>query len=186
MDALEAIRTRRSIGRLAGEVPEEDLRELLEAALCAPNHKLTAPWFFTILRGEARARLGEAWAAAVAAESPLVGDERAALLRREANKPLRAPVLVVVSTRTDPDPVVALEDYAATAAAVQNLLLAACARGYGAMWRTGEMAYHPAIKAHLELAAADRIVGIVYLGRPAMKQPAAQPRQLARFVRTLE
>lgn len=186
MDVLEAIQTRRSIGRLEGDVTDDDLRELIAAAICAPNHKLTEPWLFTVVRGEARVRLGQAWAAAVAAQSGLAGDEHAALLRREAKKPLRAPVLVVVSTRTNPDPVVALEDYAATAAAVQNFLLAAWARGYGAMWRTGEMAYHPAIKAHLELAPDDRIVAVIYLGRPAMKPPKAPAREPGRVTRTLE
>jgi nitroreductase len=186
MDVLEAIRTRRSIGRLEGEVADGDLRELLEAAICAPNHKLTEPWFFTVLRGEARVRLGEAWAAVAAEGSALAGEERAAFVRREANKPLRAPVLVAVSVRTDADPVIAIEDFAATAAAVQTFLLAAWARGYGAIWRTGEMAYHPAIRAHLGLAAGDRIVGIIYLGKPAMTPPKGQPRTLARVTRTLE
>ncbi len=183
MDVLEAIRTRRSIGRLEGEVAESDLREFVEAATWAPNHKLTQPWTFTVLRGDARARLGEAWAAALAREIALEGEEREAFLRREARKPLRAPVLVVISTRTDADPVTALEDYGATAAAVQNLLLAAWARGYGAMWRTGAIAYAPAIKAHLGLAAEDRIVGIVYLGRPAMTPPKPQPREIAGVLR---
>ena len=186
MDVLEAIRTRRSIGRLEGDVPAAELHEWLEAAICAPNHKLTEPWFFTVLRGEARARLGEAWAAVAAEESGLAGEERAAFARREANKPLRAPVLLVVSVRTDPDPVIATEDFAATAAAVQNLLLAAWASGYGAIWRTGEMAYHPAIAVHLGLAAGDRIVGIIYLGKPAMTLPKGQARTLARVTRTLE
>jgi nitroreductase len=185
MDVLDAIRTRRSIGRLEGDVADDDLREFIAAAICAPNHKRTEPWFFTVVRGEARARLGEAWAAAAAAQSALSDEERAAFLRREANKPLRAPVLVVVSTRTDPDPIVALEDYAATCAAVQNFLLAAWARGYGAIWRTGEMAYAAAVKAQLELAAHDRIVAIIYLGRPAMAVPKAPAHDLAAVVRTL-
>lgn len=186
MDVLEAIRTRRSIGRLEGDVAESDLREFVEAATWAPNHKLTQPWTFTVLRGDARVRFGEAWAAVLASESALEGEERAAFLRREAGKPLRAPVLVIASTRTDADPVVALEDYAATAAAVQNFLLAAWARGYGAMWRTGAIAYAPAIKAHLGLAADDRVVGIVYLGRPGMAPPKAQPRETAGVMRVLD
>src|SRR5581483_4163116 len=94
----------------------------------------------------------------------------------ESQKPLRSPVLVVVSTRTDSDPVVAAEDFAATAAAVQNLLLAASARGYAAMWRTGDIAYHPAVKSYLGLDPSDRIVAFVYLGERATKASQEQER----------
>ncbi len=186
MDVLEALRTRRSIGKLTGDVSEEELRTLIEAALYAPNHKLTKPWRFTILRGEARARLGAAWSTLSARTTDLQGDERDAFLAREAHKPLRAPVIIVVSTRTVEDPVVAGEDFAATAAAVQNLLLAAHALGLGAMWRTGEMAYRPEINAHLGLEPGDRIVAFVYLGRPAMAAPKSLPRDVDDFVRYVQ
>jgi nitroreductase len=76
-----------------------------------------------------------------------------------------------VSTRTDDDAIVAAEDFAATAAAVQNLLLAATSRGYSAMWRTGEMAYHPAVKEYLGLDRRDRIVATVYLGERGTVAP---------------
>jgi nitroreductase len=183
MDVLEALRTRRSIGKLGGDVGDDEVRTLVEAALWAPNHRLTEPWRFTVLRGDARRRLGEAWAALAPSQTRLSGEEHEAFLRREAAKPLRAPVLIVASVRTDSDPVVAVEDFAATAAAVQNLLLAAHAQGLGAMWRTGGMAYRAEILAHLGLAPNDRIVGLVYLGHPAMDPPRARPRGLEDVLR---
>jgi nitroreductase len=117
MDVLEAIRTRRSVGKVDGEVTEGDLRTLVEAALCAPNHKLTDPFRFIALRGEARARLGAAWAAIAARMTPPPGVEPDAFIAKEARKPLRAPLLLVAVTRVDADPVVAEEDAAATALA---------------------------------------------------------------------
>ena len=185
MEVMEALRGRRSIGKLNGDIDDAQIRELVEAAIHAPNHKLTEPWRFTVVRGDARARLGEAWAACEAARTTLTGADRDAYLRREAQKPLRAPVLIVVSTRTDADPIVALEDFAATAAAVENLLLAAHARGYGAMWRTGAMAYDERINEHLGLAQSDRIIAIVYLGRAAMPPPRDRPRNVDAVLRTL-
>ncbi len=104
---------------------------------------------------------------------------------REGAKPLRAPVLIVVSTRTAPDAVTAAEDFAATAAAVQNLLLAAWAKGLGAMWRTGPLAYRRAINEHLGLEPSDRIVAVVYLGQMAMTPPKARSRQTETVVRWL-
>jgi nitroreductase len=184
-DVLDALRTRRSIGKLQGEVSDEQIRALIQAAVWAPNHRLTEPWRFVVLRGAARERLGRAWAEVVAERTALQGEERETLLRREAAKPMRAPALVVVATRTDADPVVAAEDFAATAAGVQNLLLAAQALGLGAMWRTGELAYAPEIKAHLALDSSDRIVAVVYVGQPAMEEPKARARENERNVRWL-
>ncbi|MBC5798470.1 MAG: nitroreductase [Candidatus Eremiobacteraeota bacterium] len=185
MEVMEALRGRRSIGKLDGDIDDAQVRELVEAAIHAPNHKLTEPWRFTVVRGDARVRLGAAWADCEAGRTTLTGAERDAYLRREAQKPLRAPVLIVVSTRTDADPIVAQEDFAASAAAVQNLLLAAHARGFGAMWRTGAMAYDQRINEHLGVERSDRIVAIVYLGRAAMPLPRDRPRNVEAVLRTL-
>ena len=184
-DVLDALRARRSIGKLEGDVSDERIRALIQAAVWAPNHRLTEPWRFVVLRGAARERLGRAWGEAAAEKAALRGEEREAVVRREASKLMRAPALIVVATRTDADPVVAIEDFAATAAAVQNLLLAAHALDLGAIWRTGELAYAPEVKAHLGLDPADRIVAIVYVGRPGMEPPKGQARESERNVRWL-
>ncbi|MGH7682816.1 MAG: nitroreductase family protein, partial [Vulcanimicrobiaceae bacterium] len=58
----DVIRNRRSIGRAIGAVPREEIEELVELASWAPNHRLTQPWRFTVLAGEARERYGRFWA----------------------------------------------------------------------------------------------------------------------------
>jgi len=107
-------------------------------------------------------------------------------MRRTAFKPLRAPVIVAVSVRTDQNAVRAVEDFAAASAAVQNMLIAAHARGLGAIWRTGDVAYRDDVKAFLGLDPADRIVGFVYLGRPAMTAPPARPRAVEEVTKVLD
>jgi nitroreductase len=186
MDVMEAVRTRRSIGKLDGEVSDAEIRTLVEAGLCAPNHKLTNPWLFTVLRGAARERLGDFWATLLRGAELPPGVDRETFLAREARKPARAPVLLVVSARTDPDAVRAAEDFAAVSAAVQNVLLAAHALGLGAIWRTGAMAYRPEINEHLGLDPADRIVGFVYLGRPAVAAAVAPARDVDAYLRVIE
>jgi len=52
----------------------------------------------------------------------------------------------------------------AVAAATQNLLLAATARGWGSVWRTGDAAVSPVVRSALGLADDDVIVAFVYLG----------------------
>ncbi len=184
LNVIDALRTRRSIGKLDGIVEEHELNQLLEAAMLAPNHHVTEPWTFTVVRGDARERLGRRWADAVAAELPSDAPGRAARLESEARKFMRAPLLIIASVRTDADPVTAVEDFAATAAAVQNILLAAVELGLGAVWRTGGMAYSAIMNEAYGLEASDRIVGIVYVGRPAGEPKPRAPRRFA--VRTLD
>ena len=186
MDAIEALRSRRSIGKLEGDVDDATVRELIELAVLAPNHRLTEPWRFTVVRGAARERLGSVWAPLGVAKLPLQGAERAAALEREAAKLKRAPVLIVVSVRTDADAVTATEDLCAAAAATQNLLIAANAKGLGAMWRTGDMAESLEVKQFLGLDPSDRIVAFVYLGAPAMEAPQPKPRSVDAVTRILE
>jgi nitroreductase len=181
---MAALAARRSHGRVRPDpVPRAMIEELLATALRAPNHHLTAPWRFVVLAGPARRALGEAHAAALARASPGLSD---AAREKEAGRLERAPVVVVcVAAGASDDPVTRREDRDAVAAGVQNLLLAAQARGLGAMWRTGAMADAPAVHAHLGLPAGAEIVAFVYLGWPRDGAPAPTPRpplkELARF-----
>jgi nitroreductase len=174
MDIIDAIRARRTIGKSSGEVARDTVLELIEAATWAPNHKLTQPWRFTVVDGSAREELGRIWARR--ASAVVEASARAAFIAGESAKPLRAPTLVVVSVRTDANPVTAEEDFAATAAAVQNLLLAAHAKGLSAAWKTGKMIYDVVVKSFLSLDPPDRIVAIVYLGATALEEAAPRER----------
>lgn len=171
------IRRRRSIGRSEGELSRTAIGHLIEAATWAPNHHLTEPWKFTVLTGDARRKLGEFWAKTRADELALEGEKRDGFMQGEAKKPLRAPVLIIVSARTDPDPAVAEEDFAATSAAVQNLLLVAEERKYSAMWRTGDIVYSAAVKKYLGLEESDKIVAVVYIGERGVSDAQPQTRK---------
>ena len=176
MDVLEAIRTRRSYGRMLPDTPPRVVIErILDAAVCAPNHYLTEPWRFIVLTGEARAPLGRAQETALRhmLADPEAPEHRAAL-EKERGKPLRAPVVIVAAVeKSGLEKAVWLEDVCATAAAVQNLLLAAHAEGLAAIWRTGETAYSDEVKEALDLPPDAQVLGIVYLGYPDRSQPPA-------------
>lgn len=166
---LGALRGRRSMSKVKTDaVPRPLVERVIEAATWAPNHRRTAPWRFVALTGTARVELGEVMARALRERLGAPDDERAtAQLEKERNKPLRAPVLIAVAAVPSPDPrVVEVEEVAAVAAGVQNMLLAAEALGLGAMWRTGDPAYDPAVKRFLGLPDAAHLVAFVYLGYP--------------------
>lgn len=170
MELHEALRTRRSVGKVTDPGPDDAaIRRLLEAAVTAPDHGLHRPWRFVVLRGAARERLGEAFAAALLARRP---DCDEAALAADRGKPLRAPVLVAVVSAPVPSvKAPEWEQLASAAAATQNLLLAAHADGWGAMWRTGWFTEAVEVRTELGLTDTERCVGLVYLGTPAAEPP---------------
>lgn len=167
MDALEAIFARRSIGRLKPPAPDEDdLDIILRAAAVAPDHDSLRPWKFVVLEGDAKDAFGAVLARAYRQRCVATGTEVVpAKEDKERTKLGRAPMVVVVcAIKRETDVIPFVEQFAAAAAATQNILIAATALGYGSMWRTGAPVYDESVKAALGLTTADAIVGFVYLG----------------------
>lgn len=163
MQAIDALLKRRSAKALTDPAPDEGaLALLLECAARAPDHGRLRPWRFIVIRGAARARLGELMADQLRRTQPAASAEA---LQRERQKAFRAPLIVVVAAVcTALAKVPAIEQIIAAGAAAQNMLLAATALGFGAMWKTGDAAYDDTVKVALGLEAKDSIVGFLYLG----------------------
>jgi nitroreductase len=173
MDALAALSTRHSIAPpfLTGPGPDAAmLAEILAAGASAPDHGRLRPWRFIVIRGDARERLGEVFAEALAKRQP---DSPAEALQQERGRPLRAPVVIAVVARVDPQhpKIPEFEQILSTGAAVENILLAAHAQGFGAKWLTGANAYDDHVKAALGLTGNDRLAGFVHLGTVDGKPP---------------
>ena len=178
MTVFETIKRRRSIGKMTAQSPTRaQVEQILEAATHAPNHHKVEPWKFIVLAGTARNELGEIMAATLAEK--LAGTEQTnaqAIIEKERNKPLRAPVLIVVAAEHATQPkVLDIENIEAAAAGVQNMLLTAEEMGLAAMWRTGDGVYDLNIKKWLGLAPEDHIVAFLYLGYPAMEVQERRP-----------
>jgi nitroreductase len=173
MDALAALTTRHSVAPPFLTAPgpdEETLARILAAGASAPDHGRLRPWRFIVIRGDARTRLGEVFAEALVRRQP---DATAEALEQERNRPLRAPVVIAVVARLDPEhpKIPEIEQILSTGAAIENLLLAAHAQGFGAKWLTGANAYDDHVKASLGLAGNDRLAGFVHLGTVDGKPP---------------
>ncbi len=179
-----AIETRQSIGRMKQDpVPRELIERILESAVHAPNHRLTEPWRFHVFTGKGRGELARARAELASLQAQAEGEEdemAAGRISRERKKAFRAPVVIVVICEAGRDEVETLENYAACAAAVQNMLLTAHALGLGTMWRTGAPAYHDHMRRFLGLKEGDTVVAHLYVGypdmgeRPRRRQPARE------------
>jgi len=170
MDAHELLLTRASNGKLREPGPDDEtLRAIVQEALRAPDHGLLRPWRLQLVRGTARERLGAVMREALARRDPSAAPET---LAKEERRPLRAPVLIVVSARVRPDPKIpAIEQVLSAGALAHGLLLATHAHGFAGMWRTGPTAYDPWVKAALGVPESDAVVGFLYLGTPALPAP---------------
>jgi len=178
MEAIELLRSRHSASKLGAPAPSaEAVEAMLEAAARAPDHGRLQPWRLILIEGDARRSFGEILAEALARRNPLAG-ERA--LAREREKALRAPLIIVVTTRCDRSgkiPVV--EQIVSAGCAAHGLMLAAFAQGLGAFWRTGEAAYDEAVKGALGVSSDDLIVGFIFVGTdtgdaPSRSRPVVQ------------
>src|SRR5258707_9211281 len=165
VDAYEAIMTRRSIGAVTEHRPHRaDVEALLAAAVRAPTHHLTEPWRFIVVAGTAREDLGKVMGRRLRRE--LAGDPRMEEKAQfEEARPLRAPVvLTAVYTPSSNPKAVEKEDRYSVGAAMQNVLIAAHARGLAGFLRTGPAAEDPAVAEHLGPTPGEEIAGVIYLG----------------------
>lgn len=173
MDTINAIHTRLSVGKVKPDpVPRELVEKLLSAAVQAPNHYKVRPWRFVVLTGAARERLGDVLADSMKAEHPEYPPEA---FDKERGKPLRSPLLIAVGVdKPSEEKVLEVENICATAAAVENMLLAAHAEGLGAKWRTGGPARDPKVKDFLGFELDQHLIGFIYIGYPAFKTEARE------------
>lgn len=172
MHALEAIRTRRSYGRLDEPAPEgADLYRILEAGASAPDHGNLRPFRFTLVRDAGLDGLGEVLETAYRQRCADCGQEPvAARAAKERSKLRRAPLVIVVSAVRHPGSISWTDQRDAAVAAAQNVLLAAHALGYGAIWRTGDVCVDPVVKNALGVGEDDSIVGFLYVGTPTQRK----------------
>ncbi|MCM0648537.1 nitroreductase [Clostridium swellfunianum] len=176
MDVLEAIRTRRSIGKVKEEaVPKELIEKVIEAGTWAPNRYLTQPWRFFVITGKARQSLSRVMEE-IALQSGLDinSEEGKKKLYKEKNKPFRAPVIIAVAAEvTDNGKAMRLEELGACYAATENMLLAAHSLGLASFWKTGKACYHPKMKEYFGLKEKDEVIALIYLGYPDMERKDA-------------
>lgn len=173
MTVLQALLNRKSTPPrlMDNEGPSPaDVQDLLCAAMTAPDHGAIRPWRFVVIEGDDRAQLGEVFAEALRRRDPNASEEAIA---KEVGRPLRAPTIIAILARVtlDRPNVPPVEQIVAAGCASQNMLLAAEAKGFGAILLTGKNAQDGHVKAFFDLKAEDEIIGFLYVGRPAGPTP---------------
>jgi coenzyme F420-0:L-glutamate ligase/coenzyme F420-1:gamma-L-glutamate ligase len=189
MDALEAIRTRRSLRQLdEREVPHELLDDVLELAATAPAPHHTRPWRYVIVLPRSRERLcqlmGAAWRRDLESDGH---DEQLidALLRKSREQIVSAPALVLAcltqeGLRQWPDERRARNEWAmaqqSIGAAMQNMMLAAHSLGLSSYWISAPLFAPEACSEALSLPEGYVAQAFIVIGYP---RDGAAPRARA-------
>lgn len=160
------------------------LRALFAAAAAAPDHKQLRPWRFMVLGNEARQRLSEVFVAALLARDPAA---LPAHIDDARHKAFRGAVLIlaVADLHAENDEVHPLERVVSLGAAIQNLLLAAQARGFGSGLSSGRALHTPLLREAFGIAEGEHAVCFISLGTPQRSKPGRQRPAVDDFVRWL-
>ena len=164
LSVYHAIYARRSAWKFSAEpVGLMAIERMLDAAIWAPNHRLTEPWRFFVLEQDSPVR---AKAAELAAEYQMqrTGDQRRADAARQ--KVMDPPIVIYVYNVPGPAEEATRENYASVCIAVHNISLAGAAEGLAVTWETGGVTRHPGLK---ELLGADEsweMATMLLIGHP--------------------
>ena len=169
---LAVLDTRRSVPFLQLEAPGPDqptLLRLLRSAVRVPDHGKRVPFRFLSLRGDARRVFGERLAARHAQLDPQAS---AAVIDKDRDRYLHAPLIVVAIARLGPDGKIPEQERLLSAGCTCfALLLGAQALGFRGCWLTGWAAYDLEVARMLGLQADERVIGFMHLGSPKIAVP---------------
>jgi len=142
MDALEAIRKRRSVRKYTGDtIPRKDLEKIIDAGRFAPSGYNEQPWEFIVVT-----------------DREMIDQLKVAA---EWMKKAAAIIAVVM----DPSSRWWIED---GSAAIENILLACTALGYGACWLEGyTLPLEEEFKVLLGIPEEKRLLTLIPVGVPA-------------------
>lgn len=191
MDLFEAIHTQRAIRRLKPDpIPDDAIRQLLEAAVCAPSGGNRQGWVFIVIRdAKVKARLAELYhegflellkipyyrdAGSAPPDSP--AGKMLASARHLAENLQNAPVLILACLKTEgtaPGITMGSSIYPA----VQNILLAARGLGIGSTLTTIHRFRDSQVKELLGIPPGVETAALIPLGYPLGKfgRPPRKP-----------
>jgi len=165
MTNIEFLLQRQSTGLLTEPAPSSsDLAAIIAAGMRVPDHGALKPWHFTVISGPGLKRLSELFVNS--------SDVDTANIEKITKMPFRAPMIIVVSTAfKEHSKVPKQEQLITSGCCVHAMQMAGVALGYGAMWRTGELAYNNKVKEGLSIAEQDELVGFLYIGTSTRAAP---------------
>ncbi|MCW4052192.1 MAG: nitroreductase family protein [Candidatus Bathyarchaeota archaeon] len=163
MDLDTALRGRRSIRKYDGRrVPEELVRQVIEAATFAPSAKNDQQWRFTVLTGDAKKKLTDRFRDELEILCKRMREDNVGSAFGSCSIMEEAPVVIMVWNAGE----MGWEtEKHSVAAAIQNMLLKAYSLGLGSLWIGDIFFTVEALEQHLDKPW--KLLAAVTLGYPA-------------------
>lgn len=182
LSVREAIISRRSIKLFNGQpVDREDLFEIINDAIWAPNHGNREPWRCIVGVGNNLSKIHEILRyVAIPKWQDLTSDE----LEKQMKKFTLPGAIVFVVVKEDVRQKERLEDFAAASCFIQNMQLLAWERGVGTCWKTPPLIENPVLYQMLNVNPGERIIGMLQFGY-FDEVPKAKERKKAEQIVTL-
>ena len=179
-DVINFLQSRRSVtakNMNSSFVADDDLNNILDCGIRVPDHGALTPWILTVIKDEARYRIGnKILAPEFKLNNPDASKEE---IEYERNRFIRASVVIGVLSKPVSHSKIPLWEMELSAGAVcANLLIAAQSLGYAAQWLTEWYSYNKImIKEIGGDPKTDKIAGFIYIG-DKVKQPIERRRPL--------
>lgn len=172
------------------------VREILGTAAAAPDHGQLLPWRFVLVPADKRERLAEAFGLALQDRDPTATPEQIDNARDKAH---RAPFLMLAIARlvgSTPErdaqrlksgelAVSDAERLVSLGCAIQNVLLAAHAMGFGSGLTSGQALASPRLRTLFCMHEHEQAVCCINIGTVAKGKPARLRPDLSAFVSSL-
>ena len=180
VNIYQALYRRRMSWRFKDEpIQREAVERMLEAAVWAPNHRLTEPWRFFVMEKGSEGRRKVADLAYRFSLQRNDNPTRAEAARREVLEPA---VVIYGYCVPGPNEGVTRENYAAVCCAAHNMSLAGVAEGLAVTWETGGPTRDPNLREALGAEENWMLAVMLSIGVPA--EPSQSLRTpVATFVR---
>jgi nitroreductase len=210
MDLFDAIKGRKSIRRFKQTpVPDKDIKKILDAGMLAPSANNTQPWSFVVIKDKTLlARMADAAREMIDRMVPFAESEKQAqrLAAYKSNYYTffeNAPVVIVVFMEAydagtnrllsrmgysseDIKRLRPLPGLQSVAAAIQNMLLALHALGYGSCWMTGPLVAQEGFEKLLGYGKEKFIAALLPVGVPDEDPPARSRKPLEEMMKVIE
>ncbi|SMB81361.1 Nitroreductase [Pasteurella testudinis DSM 23072] len=180
MDALTLLLGRRSNKKLVAPAPQgEQLDNILQAALHAPDHGRLTPYRFVIIEQQGQDVLEQLLKSAV--EELNLGEERK---KKAEDVSHRAPMIIAViaEINTEVAKVPGWEQMLTAGCATYAIQLAANAQGFDNVWVSGPWVDGTDLRNALGCAEHDKIIAFVMLGTAEQKLEKAKTYDLTEYV----
>ncbi len=186
MLALFSSRQNTSPRRLEDPAPSAaQTDQIFSAAAAAPDHGLLNPWRFICIGKDQRPELAKAFVLALLERDPGATQEQ---LEAARDKAFRAPFLALAVFRPDVSPtgIRPIEQTISLGCAIQNVLLAAHALGFGSGLTSGQAMTSGALRVLFGLAPTEEAACFVAIGTVSKSKPIRHRPSSQNFVSQLQ